>query len=52
VRLSENFNISFIGDTKKGKFDIPNELAQEMIKTTGNPNGQPNSNVIKLGSTV
>ncbi len=28
-RLVENANLAFIGDTKKGKFDIPSELANQ-----------------------
>jgi len=47
IRLKENFDIAFIGDTKKGKFEIPKELAEEMLNDQSNPNGKSNSEVIK-----
>jgi type II restriction/modification system DNA methylase subunit YeeA len=47
VRLQENSNIAFIGDTKKGKFDISGSLAAQMLLAPLNPNGRPNSDVIK-----
>ena len=46
-RLSENLGISFIGDMKKGKFEISSEEASLMINASGNPNGKPNSDVIR-----
>ena len=45
--LSENMSISFMGDTKGGPFDIPSGLAYELLVTTGNPNGRPNSDVVR-----
>lgn len=45
--LQENANLAFIGDTKKGKFDITQDQAQEMRSSHLNPNGRPNSDVIK-----
>lgn len=47
VRLSENRDICFMGPSAKGPFDIDAELASTMISTTGNPNGKPNSDVVK-----
>lgn len=47
VRLPENFGISFMGDTKVGPFDISPELARIMLSSIGNPNGRPNSDVIR-----
>ena len=47
VRLSENFGIAFMGDTKGGPFDIPPDLARKMLAATGNPNGRPNSDVMR-----
>ena len=44
--LAENQNIVFMGDTKGGAFDIPNELATQMLSAGGNPNGRPNSDVV------
>jgi len=47
IRLPENDGIAFIGDMKKGSFDIPEELAQSMIAAVGNPHGKSNSLVVK-----
>ena len=47
VRLDENSGIAFIGGMKKGPFDIPNELAQELLAEPLNPNGRPNSDVVR-----
>jgi type II restriction/modification system DNA methylase subunit YeeA len=44
--LSENAGIAFIGTQKNGPFDIPGELAREWLKQP-NPNGRPNSEVVK-----
>ncbi len=46
-RLKENLGISFMGDTKGGAFDIPGELAREWLAVGGNPNGRPNSDVLR-----
>ena len=46
-RLGENLNLSFMGDTKGGAFDIPDKLAQEMLAAPLNPNGRPNSDVVR-----
>ena len=46
-RLPENAGIAFIGDMKKGKFDIQAETAQQMLAGTGNPNGKSNSDVLR-----
>ncbi|MBN1139565.1 MAG: class I SAM-dependent DNA methyltransferase [Anaerolineae bacterium] len=45
--LHENFGLAFIGTQKGGCFDIPNDLAQRMLQQKGNPNGRPNSAVIR-----
>ena len=47
IGLKENRGLAFIGDMKKGSFDISEEAAILMLKTAGNPNGLPNSLVIK-----
>jgi type II restriction/modification system DNA methylase subunit YeeA len=47
VRLPENHSIAFMGDTKVGPFDIPEDLAFEMLSFKGNPNGRPNSDVVR-----
>jgi len=45
--LAENRNISFQGPSPKGAFDVPSELAALMLRDGGNPNGRPNSDVVK-----
>ena len=45
--LPENQNLSFIGTQKTGPFDLTDEQAREMLAASGNPNGRPNSDVIK-----
>lgn len=45
--LIENKDISFIGTQKAGPFDISDEDARKMISDSRNPNGKPNSDVIK-----
>ena len=47
-RLKENADISFIGDMKKGKFEIAAMDAQKMLEMPSNPNGRPNSDVLRL----
>ncbi|HMA36739.1 MAG TPA: DNA methyltransferase [Chloroflexia bacterium] len=46
-RLKENGGIAFIGDMKKGKFDISGPLAQQMLQAPLNPNGRPNRDVVR-----
>jgi type II restriction/modification system DNA methylase subunit YeeA len=46
-RLPENQNLAFPGTKKYGPFDIDSTVAREMLATTGNPNGRPNSDVVK-----
>ena len=46
-RLAENVGIAFMGDTKVGPFDIDHATAQIMLTATGNPNGRPNSDVVR-----
>jgi type II restriction/modification system DNA methylase subunit YeeA len=45
--LKENDNLSFQGVVLRGSFNITFEQAQEMLAAVGNPNGRPNSDVIK-----
>ncbi len=45
--LAENENIAFPGTKKYGAFDIEPELAQKMLADKSNPNGKPNSDVVK-----
>ena len=46
-RLRENVGVAFMGDTKGGSFDVPGDLAAEWLRLPANPNGQPNSDVLK-----
>lgn len=46
-RLSENRGVAFMGDTKGGAFDIPGELARRWLQLPLNPNGRPNSDVLR-----
>ena len=43
VQLRENANVSFMGDTKGGAFDIPGDIAREWLQAPLNPNGRPNA---------
>ena len=46
-RLSRNMGVAFMGDTKGGPFDVPGEQAREWLQAPANPNGRPNSDVLK-----
>ena len=45
--LPENFHIAFPGTKKYGAFDIENSIALKMLSEKNNPNGKPNSDVVK-----
>ena len=47
IRLRENAGVSFIGTQKNGAFDIPGNLARDWLRSPLNPNGKPNSVVLK-----
>jgi type II restriction/modification system DNA methylase subunit YeeA len=47
VALPENEEISFRGNEKGGAFDIDNNTAEQMLESLGNPNGRPNSDVVR-----
>ena len=46
-RLRENAGVAFMGDTKGGPFDVSGVLAAEWLRLLANPNGRPNSDVLK-----
>lgn len=46
-RLRDNRGLSFMGDTKGGPFDVPGQLAKDWLTLPLNPNGRPNSDVLK-----
>jgi len=45
--LVENKGISFQGPVKVGAFDIEGDVAREWLKRPQNPNGRPNSDVLR-----
>ncbi len=46
-RIPANIGTAFMGDTKSGPFDVPGDLAREWLRLPTNPNGRPNSVVLK-----
>jgi hypothetical protein len=50
-RLQENANIGYQGDTKGGPFEISAEAADRFLSMPSNPNGHPNSDVVRLWIT-
>lgn len=46
-RLQENMGVGFEGPQKNGAFDIPGDLARSWLLLPINPNGRPNSDVIR-----
>jgi type II restriction/modification system DNA methylase subunit YeeA len=44
--LRVNERIAFIGTTKGGDFDIPENEASRLLHANGNPHGKPNSDVV------
>ena len=47
VRLPPNQALCFMGPSPKARFDIPEELALQMVRDSGNPTAAPNSDVIR-----
>ncbi len=45
--LPENANLCFMGTTKVGAFDLDPETARRMLAAPQNPNGRPNSDVVR-----
>ena len=46
-KLDENGGVAFVGGIKKGKFEISGALAREWLILPSNPNGRPDSDVLK-----
>ena len=46
-RIPANIGTAFMGDTKSGPFDVSGDLAREWLALPTNPNGRPNSDVLK-----
>jgi len=47
IKLYENLNIQFEGTKKGADFDIDFQTAKRFLAVQNNPNGQPNSDVVK-----
>ena len=47
IKLPENANLCFMGTTKIGAFDLTPETAATMLESPLNPNGRPNSEVVR-----
>ena len=47
VALKQNAGTAFMGDTKGGAFEVTGEVAREWLRLPQNPNGKPNSAVLK-----
>lgn len=45
--MPANRQTAFIGDQKSGPFDLPGVEARQLLRRSGNPNGRPNSDVIR-----
>ncbi len=46
-RLAANRSAAFLGVNKNGPFDVPGDLARAWLRLPANPNGRPNSDVLK-----
>ena len=46
-RLHRNAGVAFMGDTKGGSFEVPGEQARDWLREPVNPNGRPNSDVLR-----
>ena len=47
TRIPANIGVAFMGDTKGGPFDIPGDMARDWLILPSNPNGRPNTDVLK-----
>ncbi len=47
LTLPENVNLCFMGTTKAGAFDLTPSVSHAMLSAPLNPNGRPNSDVLK-----
>ena len=46
-KLARNSNCTFMGITKSGPFEVSGDLAREWLTLPSNPNGRPNSDVLR-----
>ena len=47
ARLAENAQLTARGVETGGEFDVPGDLARDWLKSGGNPNAKPNSDVLR-----
>ena len=47
TRIAANRDVAFLGVNKNGAFDIPGVIARQWLRLPSNPNGRPNSDVLK-----
>ncbi|MEM7675551.1 MAG: DNA methyltransferase, partial [Myxococcota bacterium] len=45
--LDENAHTAFVGDQKSGAFDVSGDEARRLLRLPSNPNGRPNSDVVR-----
>jgi len=45
--IGQNVGVAFIGDQKSGPFDLEGDAARRLVVSKGNPNGKPNSDVLR-----
>ena len=45
--LTRNVGMAFMGDIKRGPFDIPGQVARDWLLLPANPNGCPNADVLR-----
>ena len=46
-KIAQNIGAAFMGDIKGGAFDVAGDMAREWLRLPANPNGRPNSDVLK-----
>ncbi len=46
-KIARNVGHAFMGDIKGGSFDISGDLARKWLRLPANPNGRPNTDVLK-----
>ena len=46
-RLPENAGVAFQGSKKVGRFEVPGSVARQWLQLPSNPNGRPNSDVLR-----
>ncbi len=46
-RLPENAGVAFQGSKKVGPFEVPGSVARQWLQLPSNPNGRPNSDVLR-----